>query len=88
MIFLAKIDLINVLPQFNEYLRIPYGVYQEIKGQAASLGIGVIGTIGVILMAKKRGYIEKPVAYLKKLKETGFRISDDLYQHAIRLAGK
>jgi predicted nucleic acid-binding protein len=148
LIFLAKIDLIDVLPQITENLTIPVGVYQEIKGQndaackwvekhknkyvieidttpkiieswdlgkgetevithaysrkdlkaalddkaarncAASLGIGVIGTIGLILVANKKGHIEKPVAYLEKLKETGFRIGDDLFEHAIRLAGK
>lgn len=33
LIFLAKIDLIDVLPQLTENLTIPVGVYQEIKGQ-------------------------------------------------------
>ena len=148
LIFLAKIDLIDVLPQLTENLKIPGGVYQEIKGQddatsewvekyknkyvieidtipkiieswdlgkgetevithaysrndvkaalddkaarncAASLGVDVIGTIGLILMAKRNGRIDKPVAYLEKLKETGYRISDDLFQHAIYLADK
>jgi predicted nucleic acid-binding protein len=55
---------------------------------AASLGVSVIGTIGLILVANKKGHIEKPIAYLEKLKETGFRIGDDLFEHAIRLAGK
>jgi predicted nucleic acid-binding protein len=54
---------------------------------AASVGVNVIGTIGLILRANKEGHIEKPTAYLEKLKKTGFRISDDLYQHAIKLAG-
>jgi predicted nucleic acid-binding protein len=148
LIFLAKIDLIHVLPQLTQNLEIPIGVYHEIKGQndmasewieknkqkfvieikavpkiieswdlgkgeteviahaylkkdrkaalddraarncAASVGVGVIGTIGLILMANKKGHIEKPAVYLKKLKETGFRISDDLFQHAMYLARK
>lgn len=148
LIFLAKIDLIHILPDMTENLKIPLGVYHEIKGQddaasewiekikddyvikidsvpaiieswdlgkgeseviayahsnkhlraalddkaarncAASLGIDVIGTIGLIIMANKKGYVDKPVAYLEKLKKTGFRISDDLYQHAIHLASK
>jgi len=54
---------------------------------AASVGVNVIGTIGLILMAHKNGHIKKPVAYLENLKKTGFRISDDLYKHAIHLAG-
>jgi len=146
LIFLAKIDLITVLPKIAGDLRIPAGVYHEIKGKndaasewiekvknkyvveidtvpkiieswdlgkgetevithaylnksiraalddraarncAASVGVEVIGTIGLILMANKMGHIEKPAAYLEMLKKTGFRISDDLYQHAIYLA--
>lgn len=148
MIFLSKIDLVHVLPQINGKLSIPFGVYQEIKGQndaasewvekhknkyvieldtipkiieswdlgrgeteviayayskknvkvalddkaarncAASLGVDIIGTIGLILMANRRRLIKNPVVYLEKLKETGFRISDDLFQHAITLANK
>ena len=143
LIFLAKIDLIDVLPKMVQTLNIPNGVYREIKGQndaasawiekgkddylveldsvptiieswdlgkgemevlayahsnkhliaalddkAASLGIDVIGTIGLIIMANKKGHVDKPVVYLEKLKKTGFRISDELYQHAIHLASK
>lgn len=147
LIFLAKIDLIHLMPNLAENLQIPIGVYHEITGQndvaaewveenkneyvievdsvpkiieswdlgkgeseviahaysnkeriaalddraarncAASVGVNVIGTIGLILMAHKNGHIKKPVAYLEKLKKTGFRISDDLYNHAIHLAG-
>ena len=54
---------------------------------AASVEVNVVGTIGLILMANKEGHIEEPVKYLEKLKKTGFRISDDLYRHAIYLAG-
>ena len=33
LIFLAKIDLLHVLPTLAGNLRIPTGVYHEIKGQ-------------------------------------------------------
>jgi predicted nucleic acid-binding protein len=145
LIFLAKIDLIHVLPKMCETLYVPVGVYHEIKGQndvasqwieqnknsyvikidsipkiieswdlgkgeteviacahsnkdllaalddkvarncAASLGIDVIGTIGLIITANRKGQVDKPVTYLEKLKKTGFRISDDLFQHAVYL---
>lgn len=55
---------------------------------AASVGVNVIGTIGLILIAGKNGYIENPVTCLEKLRETGFRISDQLYEHAIHLPQK
>lgn len=148
LIFLAKIDLIHLLPRICENLTIPGGVYDEIMGQsdaasqwieenkqeyvvevesipklieawdlgkgeteviahayskkdlkvalddkaarncAASLGVDVIGTIGLILVAGKNGYVDDSTIYLEKLRETGFRISDHLYKHAIHLAQK
>lgn len=148
LIFLAKIDLIQLLPRLTEELTIPSGVYHEIKSKkdaaakwlenykddyvievgpipkligswdlgkgeteviahayskkdlkaalddraarncAASVGVNVVGTIGLILLAKKKGHIENPTAYIKNLKKTGFRISDELFEHAIYLAGK
>jgi len=33
LIFLAKIDLIHVLPTMIKNLKIPLGVYHEMKGQ-------------------------------------------------------
>jgi predicted nucleic acid-binding protein len=148
LIFLAKIDLIHLLPAIAGDLQIPSGVYHEIKYKgdaasdwieehandyitevdpvpkiieawdlgkgeteviayaylnkayraalddkaarncAASVGVDVIGTIGLILKAYKQGHIKNPVSYLEKLKKTGFRISDDLYRHAVHLADR
>ncbi|WP_369431611.1 DUF3368 domain-containing protein [Rhodohalobacter sulfatireducens] len=52
------------------------------------MGVDVIGTIGLILVAGKNGYVDDSTTYLEKLRETGFRISDHLYKHAIYLAQK
>ena len=45
---------------------------------AYSLDIEVIGTIGLILLSKKRRIIEDAVTYLNKLRSIGYRISDNL----------
>ena len=55
---------------------------------AYSLNIEVIGTIGLILLSKKRCIIEDAVTYLNKLRSIGYRISDDLFKHAIELSKK
>src|ERR1700758_3167890 len=47
---------------------------------AQEISLKVIGTIGVILRAKKKGIITEIKPILDKLEEVGFRISDTLYQ--------
>ena len=52
---------------------------------AKQLGLKVIGTVGLLLRAQKGKVTEiKPI--LDALQEVDFRISDTLYQEALRLA--
>ena len=53
---------------------------------AQEIGLEVIGTIGVILRAKKKGIIAEIKPVLNKLEEVGFRISNTLYEQALQLA--
>jgi predicted nucleic acid-binding protein len=53
---------------------------------AKSFQIPVIGTIGLIIRAKKSRVIDDAKPYLLKLKETGFRINDYLFDYALKLA--
>ena len=55
---------------------------------AASMQINVVGTIGLIIIAKRRKVITDAKGYLEKLKNTGFRISDQLFDYAIKLANQ
>jgi predicted nucleic acid-binding protein len=50
---------------------------------ALSYQLKIIGTIGLILRAKKMGLIEDGEIYLNKLIESGFRISENLLHHAV-----
>ncbi len=55
---------------------------------AKAFGISLRGTIGVIVVAKKRGIISYVKPLLKKLIEVDFRIDDRLYNTALQLAGE
>jgi len=50
---------------------------------AELLGISVTGTIGVIIKAKNSGIVPSIKPYLEKIRETNFRISDELEQIAL-----
>jgi len=53
---------------------------------AYSLDINVLGTIGIILLLKKKKIIKDSENQLNKLRNTGYRINDDLFRHAIELS--
>jgi predicted nucleic acid-binding protein len=55
---------------------------------AASLGVRVRGTLGIILLAKKEGKISNATFLLDLLRQAGFRIDPPLMQEAKRLAGE
>lgn len=48
------------------------------KKTAKYLGLTVTGTIGVLLRAKKEGFLEEILPVLGEMKKKGFYISDDL----------
>lgn len=60
-------------------------IIDEIKGRkiAQSLNIDIIGTIGVILLAEKRGLIKDVLEVLFRLVNKGFRLSDKLIDSII-----
>jgi hypothetical protein len=55
-------------------------IIDELKGRkiAQSLNIEIIGTIGVILLAGKRGLIKDVIGTTLRLVNEGFRLSDQL----------
>ena len=63
----------------------PTLIIDEIKGRkiAQSLNIDIIGTIGVILLAEKKGLIKDVLEVLFRLVNKGFRLSDKLIDSII-----
>jgi predicted nucleic acid-binding protein len=55
---------------------------------AKSRGAEVIGTVGLILRAKRMGLVPLVSPLLKRLQKTGFRIAPAIIQEALTLAGE
>ena len=51
---------------------------------AKHLGFKIIGTIGIILLANKKGIINKPLEKILELREKGFYISNSLLNEIIK----
>lgn len=62
-------------------------IIDEVPGRsiAKKLGRNIIGMVGVLLEAKKKGHILSVKPYLDKLRATGFRLGEDIYQTALTL---
>jgi predicted nucleic acid-binding protein len=55
---------------------------------AEAAGLTVIGTLGLLLEAKRTGHIDTVRAELDKLLETSFFLGPELYDGLLRLAGE
>lgn len=65
-------------------------ILDELHGRriAQSLGIGVIGTLGILLESKQRGFIPSVKPYIDQMMDYNFRISDELYERILFDAGE
>ncbi len=52
------------------------------------MGLNIIGTIGVLIDAKKLGIIANVKSYMDRLREAEFWISDNLYKEIIQRKGE
>lgn len=62
----------------------------ERKGRAVAKrrGVPVAGIAGVLLAAKKRGFVDEVLPIVKNLEEVGYRLSAALTREIARLAGE
>jgi predicted nucleic acid-binding protein len=58
------------------------------RRKASLLGIPVIGTLGILLMAKNDGYIQHVAPFLSELEQTSFRMSNDVKVRILAQAGE
>lgn len=56
--------------------------------KARAIGLRVIGTLGVLLMAKEKGLLPHLRPWLDSLNRAGFRMSHDLYNRVLVSAGE
>ena len=65
-------------------------IIDEIKGRkiAQSFNIDIIGTIGIILLADKKGLISDVTSLILRLVNKGFRLSDNLINKIIEKYGR
>lgn len=58
------------------------------RKMASELQLDYTGTLGVLVEAKQKRHIRSFKAVLKRIKETDFRISPDVEQKLLNLAGE
>ncbi len=58
----------------------------EAREKARVLGLKVVGTIGVLLKAKKRGLIKSLKEEIGKLQNSGFWIKEDFIKEVLKTA--
>ncbi len=65
-------------------------IIDELKGRkfAKRLGLTITGTLGILAQAKKSGYIPLLKPLLDKVKETDFRLNDQLIDDALNQVGE
>jgi len=65
-------------------------IIDEVKGRkiAKSFNLDIIGTIGVLILANKKGLITDVVSIILKMVNRGFRLSDALLDKLIDKYGK
>ena len=51
---------------------------------ATKIGLNILGTIGVIARAEKRGIINNAIALVDKIQKTNFRLSDKIIEEIRR----
>lgn len=61
---------------------------RKARSVASELGLHVVGTIGLLLQAKRQGHCPAIRPLLDRLRACGFHISSDLELEAMRLAGE
>lgn len=55
---------------------------------ASDLGLAVVGTAGVLFVAKQRGFIPTLRPGLDALRAAGFRLRKDVYEDVLKAAGE
>lgn len=60
-------------------------IIDEVKGRkiARMMGVRITGTLGVLVTAKRKGYIKEVKPFISEIQQTNFRISDKLISRVL-----
>ena len=58
------------------------------RRKAQAIGLGVVGTLGLLLMAKASGYLPAIKPLVDELRQIGFRMSTELYTKVLQQAAE
>ncbi|ASJ03771.1 hypothetical protein A3L09_07870 [Thermococcus profundus] len=61
---------------------------KDARKAARGFGLRVTGTLGILLIAKRRGLIENIKPHIETLRKNGFRISDEIVERILKEAGE
>jgi predicted nucleic acid-binding protein len=61
---------------------------KDARKVARGFGLKVTGTLGILLLAKKRGLITSVRPYIESLRKNGFRISEGILERILKEAGE
>lgn len=61
---------------------------ERAKKKAKSRNLNVIGSIGVLIIAKEKSYIKKIKPYLEKIKNSNIYLSNDLITRVLKITGE
>lgn len=63
-------------------------IIDEIKGRKAAkeMGISVTGSLGVLVAAKRKGYLDAVKPIIDKIQKTNFRVSNELIERILQEA--
>ena len=56
--------------------------------RARNAGVAVMGVVGILMAAKREGLVSEVAPFLKRLADTGFRLSDQVLHDALAEAGE
>ncbi|WP_297548240.1 DUF3368 domain-containing protein [Thermococcus sp.] len=57
---------------------------KDARKVARGFGVRITGTLGLLLLAKRRGFISQIAPYVEELRRNGFRISDEVVKRILR----
>ena len=90
LIALANIDRLDLLNKLYGTIFVPQAVMDDdaAKKTAKFLGLKVTGTLGVLLKAKREGYLDKVEPVINELIHDGLFVSDTVKRYVLKEAGE